>query len=66
MKCPHCSGETHVTQVRKSNGRRRRQCLTQACRYVFHTEEVEVPAHDHGGMRPGGFGRKPQQTETTE
>ena len=63
MKCPHCQGDTTVTQVRRENGRRRRQCLTQTCRYVFHTQEVEVPAHTHGGLRPGAFGTHPRTSQ---
>ena len=65
MKCPTCNAWSNVleTRTKEQRVRRRRQCANL---HVFYTEEVEVPAHNHGGMRPGGFGRKPQQTETTE
>jgi transcriptional regulator NrdR family protein len=49
MKCPECNGPTLVDQVRAENGRRRRKC--RKCQHEFHTEEVIVPAHEHGGDR---------------
>jgi hypothetical protein len=56
MKCTKCGGPTLVTQVRADSGRRRRDC--RWCHHVFHTQEVEVEAFEHGGARRGDSYRK--------
>lgn len=56
MKCTKCGGPTLVTQVRADSGRRRRDC--RWCHHVFHTQEVEVEAFEHGGARRGDAYRK--------